>query len=449
MKGKPLDGADLGKIFTVTFQILLGIHVDITHVRKAVESTIFQAQGNGNVSKEDALSVLNCEGHNIFNSKKHYNFCARSLDAKAAMRAFDGVQEFLDQPDVLKLHFVNPVSYRGDPKQKLCDSAGLDSEELDHSWLGDPSDYDPSLDEAIEFLKHTTSSDNQRRPVATVGGAGASLRAGGSSSTPPRAAAYMYSAGGGGAGASLRDGGSSSTPPRAAAYMYSDGGGGAGASCFDQDEEDDAEEALTYSIDEGVSYAQEQYRYSQVNEQRRLTALAGRTSAVRTGAGGSGAAALYSAGGGGTGSSIRGAGGCSSFAGGRAVPNVRHPQDPLPYHVGASRANLLKLHKKPVTPDWGTRHTHKDSSGDRVPWEKSELVYLFTLAEHRLNQNPGIRKLLVSKLLAYIKQDPSAYPIFHKHHVISNVHLRNGYRRLTIMAERVRSLEGLSDSIGA
>ena len=117
-----------------------------------------------------------------------------------------------------------------------------------------------------------------------------------------------------------------------------------------------------------------------------------------------------------------------------------NPYAPIPY---AMNKDLLVQHKKLARPNWGTEHPQFGLDELRTSYSKAELCFMNQWIQQQLLLKPKIRALVVSKCLAYIKQEPSAYPIFHLNHIVSNCHLRNGYRRLTIMAEHVRSIEGL------
>jgi hypothetical protein len=415
-KGRPLEGADLGQLFSRFFQITLSIHITITDMRKITETTIFQACGNGNVSQEDTVGVLNCEGHNKSTSNKFYNLCARRLDANAAMRAMDGVQQYLSEPDVLQHHYVNPPasssSFRGGARPQDGNLA------CDKLWVGqhnaaneqDDHCFDDEQD-ALEFVslfsdEHKTGgsaalSDEEDDNEASFNGdswAKAQYRieeqhrtekVGGWSGS---GAGYIDPGANGGSASSRAGPQSAASYDRRPGPDYGSGGGAARRASYDRRPEPD-----------------------------------------------------YGSGGGA--SSYTG-GGASSYAGRRTASRYLNPHDPVPYHVGDLRAGHLKQHKKPLTPDWGSMHPNKDIKSDRTPYSKHELCYMNTFLQDRFARNPEINKLVVSKMLTYIKQDPSAYPIFHKNHVISNVQLRNGYRRLTIMAERVRAAEGLSNSEG-
>ncbi len=75
--------------------------------------------------------------------------------------------------------------------------------------------------------------------------------------------------------------------------------------------------------------------------------------------------------------------------------------------------------------DWGTRHPcYLKTKAVRVKWTTEEVDYIEAWCSSQTIEEHG---RMTSKCFDAILEDPNAYPIFHKNHMLTPGRLRNGY----------------------
>ena len=84
----------------------------------------------------------------------------------------------------------------------------------------------------------------------------------------------------------------------------------------------------------------------------------------------------------------------------------------------------------PVAIDFGTEHPDYNNSSVKAHWTIEEKEYVGKWCARTLNENQFTTNV-VAKCRAHILNDPSAWPIFHKNHVLDSGRLRNGFRTWT------------------
>lgn len=76
--------------------------------------------------------------------------------------------------------------------------------------------------------------------------------------------------------------------------------------------------------------------------------------------------------------------------------------------------------------DWGREHPDYESAKKKAVWTAEEKTYVGMWCTNFIAQHPGATAV-VAKCLHYMKTDPAALRIFHKHHTLNSARLRHGY----------------------
>ena len=76
------------------------------------------------------------------------------------------------------------------------------------------------------------------------------------------------------------------------------------------------------------------------------------------------------------------------------------------------------------SPEWGSARNANADTGKHIPWTNEEIAYMRNL-NRRVHPNTTNR---IALFLSIIREDTSAWPIFHRVHVKNSDSLRTGFR---------------------
>ncbi len=95
---------------------------------------------------------------------------------------------------------------------------------------------------------------------------------------------------------------------------------------------------------------------------------------------------------------------------------------------------LFNAHDNFSYAEWGSEHPNFGSDAARVRFSKNEKAYMKAFAVEFRSRHGKVEGNFAAQLLAHIRADPKALPIFHENHVVDSSRIRNGLRSLKLIS---------------